>query len=90
MNECLNCVFARRDWTNPENTSIYCGNRYDDNFGSNILDIKRCARDNYEVKECITCARASDHCGEPTRCPIEEHYALPIDGFCHLWEAVKK
>ena len=53
MNECLNCVFARRDWTNPENTSIYCGNRYDDNFGSNILDITRCARDNYEVWEAV-------------------------------------
>ena len=21
-----------------------------------------------------------------TRCPIEEHYALPKDGYCHLWE----
>ena len=23
---------------------------------------------------------------QPERCPIEEHYALPKDGFCHLWE----
>ena len=40
---------------------------------------------------CKECARQSgnrkDH---STKCPIEEHYALPSDGFCHLWEAVKK
>ena len=24
-----------------------------------------------------------------TRCPIEEHYALPKDGYCHLWEKRK-
>ena len=36
---------------------------------------------------CQTCARSSDNCEHTTtRCPIEEHYALPKDGYCHLWE----
>ena len=36
---------------------------------------------------CQTCARSSDMCGgNITQCPIEEHYALPLDGYCHLYE----
>ena len=38
------------------------------------------------VGECQTCARSSDHVTDGTRCPIEEHYALPKDGYCHLYE----
>ena len=42
---------------------------------------------------CQSCARCSDNGGfyddGRTRCPIEEHYALPKDGSCHLWEALK-
>lgn len=41
--------------------------------------------------ECRTCARNADNGGyyEPehrTRCPIQEHYALLLDGYCHLYE----
>lgn len=36
---------------------------------------------------CVDCGRGSrsrkDHSSE---CPIEEHYALPRDGYCHLYE----
>ena len=43
--------------------------------------------------ECETCKRNADNGGfyddGRTRCPIEEHYALPKDGFCHLYEPYK-
>ena len=43
--------------------------------------------------ECRTCKRSSDYLWkngeEGTRCPIEEHYALPKDGYCHLYEPYK-
>lgn len=43
--------------------------------------------------ECRTCKRSSDYLwknGENgTRCPIEEHYALPKDGYCHLYDPYK-
>ena len=43
--------------------------------------------------ECRTCARNADNGGyyEPehrTRCPIQEHYALLLDGYCHLYEQI--
>ena len=43
--------------------------------------------------ECRTCARNADNGGyyEPehrTRCPIQEHYALLQDGYCHLYEQI--
>lgn len=38
---------------------------------------------------CATCGRNSAHLDHATRCPIEEHYAVPLDGHCHLWEAMK-
>lgn len=41
---------------------------------------------------CASCKRSSDYCSTPdedkTRCPIEEHYALPKDGYCHLYEQI--
>lgn len=44
--------------------------------------------------ECKTCKRSSDYrwsIGEnDTRCPIEEHYALPKDGYCHLYEPYRE
>ena len=39
---------------------------------------------------CATCGRASSRTKYPTECPIEQHYALPLDGYCHLWEEVKR
>ena len=39
---------------------------------------------------CSNCARNADNGGlysdGRTRCPIQEHYALPKDGYCHLAE----
>lgn len=40
--------------------------------------------------KCPTCKRCSDHQESETRCPIEEHYSLPKDGFCHLYEPYKE
>ena len=41
-------------------------------------------------RTCVNCGRTANKGGwfadGRTRCPIEEHYALPKDGFCHLWE----
>jgi hypothetical protein len=43
-----------------------------------------------EQHTCVNCGRTINNGGwyadGRTRCPIEEHYALPKDGFCHLWE----
>ena len=43
-----------------------------------------------EQHTCVNCGRTVNNGGwyadGGTRCPIEEHYALPKDGFCHLWE----
>lgn len=39
--------------------------------------------------KCPTCKWCSDHQESGTRCPIEEHYALPKDGFCYLYEPYK-
>lgn len=40
--------------------------------------------------KCPTCEWCSDHQESGTKCPIEEHYALPKDGFCHLYEPYRK
>ena len=41
-------------------------------------------------RTCVNCSRTVNNGGwyadGGTRCPIEEHYALPKDGYCHLWE----
>jgi hypothetical protein len=41
-------------------------------------------------RTCVSCGRTVNNGGwyadGGTRCPIEEHYALPKDGYCHLWE----
>ena len=41
-------------------------------------------------RTCVNCGRTANNGGwyadGRTRCPIEEHYALPKDGSCHLWE----
>ena len=41
-------------------------------------------------RTCVNCGRTMNNGGwyadGGTRCPIEEHYALPKVGFCHLWE----
>ena len=41
-------------------------------------------------RTCVNCGRTANNGGwyadGGTRCPIEEHYALPKGGFCYLWE----
>ena len=41
-------------------------------------------------RTCVNCGRTANNGGwypdGRTRCPIEENYALPKDGYCHLWE----
>ena len=41
-------------------------------------------------RTCVNCGRTANNGGwyadGRTRCPIEEHYALPKDGYCRLWE----
>lgn len=41
-------------------------------------------------RTCVNCGRTANNGGwyadGRTRCPIEEHYASPKDGYCHLWE----
>ena len=43
--------------------------------------------------ECRTCGRNADNGGVHedgrTKCPIQEHYALLLDGYCHLYEPYK-
>ena len=46
--------------------------------------------DAHPERTCVNCGRTANNGGwyadGRTRCPIEEHYALPKDGHCHLWE----
>ena len=39
---------------------------------------------------CASCKNNADNWANGTRCPIQEHYGLPKDGFCHLWEGAEK
>ena len=38
--------------------------------------------------KCPTCKHCSDNRESGTDCPIEEHYALPLDGYCHLYDPI--
>ena len=56
---------------------------------SAIKDIEELPSAEPELR-CVNCGRTINNGGwykdGRTRCPIEEHYALPKDGYCHLWE----
>ena len=63
------------------------------NQTTEILLLRKDLRDLPSVqpeRTCVNCGRTANNGGwyadGGTRCPIEEHYALPKDGFCHLWE----
>lgn len=47
-----------------------------------------------EIIHCRECKRNADNGGlyddGRTKCPIQEHYALPQDGFCHLGERSRR
>ena len=43
-------------------------------------------------QRCVNCGRTANNGGwyedGRTRCPIQEHYALLKDGYCHLYEQI--
>ena len=55
-----------------------------------IIDIIEGMPSAQPERTCVNCGRTVNNGGwyadGGTRCPIEEHYALPKDGYCHLWE----
>ena len=61
--------------------------RWSDNEVVNFLKSRPSAQ---PERTCVNCGRTANNGGwyadGGTRCPIEEHYALPKDGYCHLWE----
>ena len=78
INEIRNIIIKNDSWTEGATTAV---NEVAD-MAINALEIQK--------HTCQTCARCSDNCEHTTtRCPIEEHYALPKDGYCHLWEVKK-
>ena len=58
--------------------------------GNRALDKIRALPSAQPERTCVNCGRTANNGGwyadGGTRCPIEEHYALPKDGYCHLWE----
>lgn len=63
----------------PENTMEYIS-----------LVSKRLKNQKSELGTCDTCARRSEVVSkkkgqDATECPIEEHYVLPRQGYCHLY-----
>jgi len=74
--------------------------RFDDvpmELTTEILQLRRDLRERIPSaqpeRRCVNCGRTVNNGGwyedGRTRCPIEEHYALPKDGYCHLWEKRK-
>ena len=62
-------------------------------YPSSLVDVKRKLLQLPSAqpeRTCVNCGRTANNGGwyadGRTRCPIEEHYALPKDGYCHLWE----
>ena len=65
---------------------------FQDGYTAEAREALRMAIKALEIQKhtCHTCDRSSDNCEHTTtRCPIEEHYALPKDGYCHLWKEIK-
>ena len=65
---------------------------YDDEYFNfyTVMDILKQLPSAQPERTCVNCGRTANNGGwyadGRTRCPIEEHYALPKDGYCHLWE----
>ena len=61
-----------------------------DEYNSRSVEAIRNLPSAQPERTCVNCGRTANNGGwyadGRTRCPIEEHYALPKDGFCHLWE----
>lgn len=72
-------------WTDDDEYALGERNQYDiDRLAIETVPSAQSKR------TCLNCGRTANNGGwyadGRTRCPIEEHYALPKDGFCHLWE----
>ena len=68
-----------------------CGRPFDEDEANEFSDIVYDDLPSAQPERtCVNCGRTANNGGwyadGRTRCPIEEHYALPKDGFCHLWE----
>ena len=78
-------------WRVPGNRDSYdrYNEAWNDAIGRAEIEIERLPSAQPD-RTCINCGRTANNGGwyadGRTRCPIEEHYALPKDGFCHLWE----
>ena len=68
----------------------YCNKHPDAGFPVWSLKILEDLPSAQPERTCVNCGRTANNGGwyadGRTRCPIEEHYALPKDGYCHLWE----
>ena len=64
--------------------------RPDVEMPTDLIDRIRALPSAQPERTCVNCGRTANNGGwyadGRTRCPIEEHYALPKDGYCHLWE----
>ena len=72
-------------WTDDDEYALGERNQYDiDRLAIETVPSAQSKR------TCLNCGRTANNGGwyadGRTRCPIEEHYALPKDGYCHLWE----
>ena len=78
-------------WKVPGNRDTYdrYNEAWNDAIGRAEIEIEELPSAQPE-RTCVNCGRTVNNGGwyadGRTRCPIEEHYALPKDGYCHLWE----
>ena len=78
-------------WKVPGNRDTYdrYNEAWNDAIGRAEIEIEELPSAQAE-RTCVNCGRTVNNGGwyadGRTRCPIEEHYALPKDGYCHLWE----
>jgi hypothetical protein len=68
----------------------YLGGAFDEDFQRKLIERMNALPSARPERTCVNCGRTVNNGGwyadGRTRCPIEEHYALPKDGYCHLWE----
>ena len=69
------------------------GFNIEEEYGSAVQEVINGLPSAQPEQKCVNCGRTVNNGGwyedGRTRCPIEEHYALPKDGYCHLWEREK-
>ena len=84
----MNDLISRQAAINETKELFSMGECYCDKFS--IVGMLNSLPSAQPERTCVNCGRTVNNGGwyadGKTRCPIEEHYALPKDGFCHLWE----